>query len=98
MLIPRPAGIFQRLANVFVGSLSQVNDLRINNPIRELAYVSLQFSVHRLEAAEKKFRVLVRWIDLEPWIGASGGINDEVGEGLVEWSNRPVDVILENEE
>ena len=66
MLIPRSAGILQRLANVFVGPLSQVNDLRINDPIRELAYVPLQFSVHRLEGADQKFRVLIRGTHPKP--------------------------------
>ena len=98
MLIPRPAGVFQRLANVFVCSLPQVNDLRINDPIRELAYVPLQFSVHRLQAAKKEFCVIIRGVDPEPWVGASGWIDDEVWERLVEWSNRLINVILENEE
>ena len=41
---------------------------------------------------------MIRGIDPEPWDGASGWIDDEVWEGLVEWSNRLVDVVLENEE
>ena len=41
---------------------------------------------------------MIRGVDPEPWVGASGWIDDEVWEGLVEWSNRLVDVVLENEE
>ena len=41
---------------------------------------------------------MIRGVDPEPLIVASGWINNEVGEGLVEGSDRVVDVLLEGEE
>ena len=98
VLVPRPAGIFQHLANVFLGPFLQIGDLRVDDPIWQLAHVPLQFPIHCLQAAEKEFCVIIRGIDPEPWVGVSGWIDDEVWEGLVEWSNRLIDVVLENEE
>ena len=95
--MPRPAGVFQRLANVFLRPFLQVNDLRIRDSIRELAHVPLQFLIHCLEAAEKKFRVMVRGEDPESWIGASIRVNDEVRKGLMEGSDRQAGIRPENE-
>ena len=78
VLVPRLAGIFQRLANVFLGPFLQVNDLRVDDPIWELAHVSFQLSVHRPQTPAEKFHVLVRGTNPEPLIGASGWIDDEV--------------------
>ena len=42
--------------------------------------------------------MMIRRADPEPWVSASGRINNEVGKGLVEWSNGLVYVVRENEE
>ena len=78
VLVPRPAGIFQCFANVFLCPFLQVDDLRVGNPIWELTHVPFQLSVHRPQAPDKKFCVLVGGTNLEPLSGTSGWIDDEV--------------------
>ena len=39
---------------------------------------------------------MVEGADPEPWIGASIRVDDEVGKGLVEGSDRQVDILLKN--
>ena len=97
VLMPRPAGVFQRLANVFLRPFLQVNDVRIRDSIRELAHVPLQLSIHCLEAAGKKFRVMVMGEDPESWIGASVRVGDEVRKGLMEGSDRQAGILPKNE-
>ena len=80
VLVPRPAGIFQRFANVLPNLLLQIRDLPVDGPIRELAHVPFQFSVHRPQAPSKEFYVLVGGANSEPLIDASDWINDEVGK------------------
>ena len=78
VLVPRLAGIFQRLTNVFFCPFLQVNDLRVGDPIWELAHVSFQHSVHRPQTPAKKFHVLIGGTNPEPLVGASGWIDEEI--------------------
>ena len=59
MFVPRLAGVLQGLVNVFLDPLSQVIDLRVGDPIRELAQIPLQLSIHQLETTDQKFRVVI---------------------------------------
>ena len=97
VLVPRSAGVFQSLANVFFDPFLQVNDIRIGDSIREVAHIPFQFSIHCLEAAGKKFGVMIRGEDPEPWIGTSVRVDDEVGKRLVEGSDRQVGILRKNE-
>ena len=52
VLVPRFAGILQRLADVLLDPLLQVTDLRVHDPVWEPAYVTLQPPIHQFEAAD----------------------------------------------
>ena len=80
------------------GPLPQVDHLRVGDPIWKLAHIPFQSSVHFLEAADQKFRMLIRGVDTKPLIDAPRWIADEVRKGLVEGSNWAINVLPENEE
>ena len=42
--------------------------------------------------------MMVGGADPEPWIGASGRVDNEVGKGLVEGSDREMGILPKNEE
>ena len=98
VLVPRLASISQSVVNMPLSPFLQVVDLRVYDTIWELAHVLLQPSIHQLEAANQELRVMIGEGDVEPWIGTPGWIDDEVGKGSMEGSNRLIDVVLEGEE
>ena len=96
--VPEPASIFQCFVDVSLDPLPQVFNLRVDNASRKPAHIPLQPSIHQFETTDQKFSVLIGRMDTESWIHASGWIDDEVWEGLVEGSDGVVLVVLENEE
>jgi hypothetical protein len=98
VLVPRLAGVLQRSVDVLFNPLLQVADLRVHDPIWELAHVPLQPPIHQFEATGQEFCVLIGRADTESWIDAPDWIRYEVGERLVEGSNGEVGIFLENEE
>jgi hypothetical protein len=98
VLLPRFTRISQSFVNVFFGPLPQIFDLGVYDDTWELAHILLQPLAHKFEATRQKFGVMVRRIYVKSLVGAPGWINDEVGEGFVEGSDRVINVLLEDEE
>ena len=78
--VPRYTRISQGWIYVFLRPLLQVTDIRVCGAVRELAHILLQRSIHKIEAAGQKLRVVTWRGNVEPLVGTSGWIGDEVGE------------------
>ena len=80
VLVPRSARILQRTADpTIINLLQQIRSFGVKSIVRDRAHVLLQQLAHKFETAQDKFGLIIGGY-VEPWVGATSWLCDEVGE------------------